>query len=147
MSVHLHASLSRRESQIVEAVQALGEASIQDVRARLPDAPGASAVRVMVGALVRRGVLRRRRDGRRNLYALAEGRDTSRRRGLAHLRDTLFGGSASEVVAALLDGGDVTAAELDRLAALVDRVRTDRASGDLSGTPVPPPTDDVPDDA
>ena len=143
MSAHLHASLSRRESQIVEAVQALGLASIEDVRARLPDAPGASAVRVMVGALVRRGVLRRRRDGRRNLYALAEGRDTSRKRGLAHLRDTLFGGSASEVVAALLDGDGVTDAELDRLAALVARARADR-SADLSAGA---PTDDPPDGA
>ena len=123
MSVHLHARLSRRESQIVEAVHALGEASVEDVRARLPDPPGASAVRVMVGALVRRGVLARRRDGRRNLYRLAEGGDTARRRGLAHLRDTLFGGSTADVVAALLDAGDVTADELDRLAALVERSR------------------------
>ena len=134
MSSHLHASLSRRESQIVEAVQATGEASIEDVRARLPDAPGASAVRVMVGGLVRRGVLTRRRDGRRNLYALAEGRDTSRRRGLAHLRDTLFGGSASEVVAALLDGDGVTDDEIDRLAALVEKARSDRGGEAHPGT-------------
>ena len=123
MPAHLHASLSRRESQIVEAVQALGDASIEDVRARLPDAPGASAVRVMVGVLVRRGVLTRHKDGRRNLYRLAEGRETTRRRGLAHLRDTLFGGSTADVVAALLDAGDVSADELDRLAALVERSR------------------------
>ena len=123
MSTHLHASLSRRESQIVEALQALGEGSIEDVRARLPEAPGASAVRVMVAALVRRGVLQRRKDGRRYLYRLAEGEAVSRRRGLAHLRRTLFGGSAVEVVAALLDGGEVSADELDRLAALVERAR------------------------
>ena len=130
MPIHLHASLSRRESQIVEAIQALGDASIEDVRARLPDAPGASAVRVMVGALVRRGVLTRRRDGRRNLYRLAEGRETTRRRGLAHLRDTLFGGSTADVVAALLDAGDVTANELDRLAALVERSREAQEGAD-----------------
>ena len=130
MSAHLHARLSRRESQIVEAVHVLGEASVADVRARLPDAPGASAVRVMVGALVRRGMLARRRDGRRNLYRLAEGQDTARRRGLAHLRDTLFGGSTADVVAALLDAGDVTAGELDRLAALVERSRAAQEPSD-----------------
>ena len=146
MPAHLHTSLSRRESQIVEAVQALGHASIEDVRGRLPDAPGPSAVRVMVGALVRRGVLARRRDGRRNLYALAEGQETSRRRGLAHLRDTLFGGSAAEVVAALLDEGDVTEAEIDRLAALVEQARSERA-GDPSGPTAADGVDDAPDDA
>ena len=129
MSAHLHASLSRRESQIVEAVQALSDASIEDIRARLPDAPGASAVRVMVGALVRRGVLTRHKDGRRNLYRLAEGQETTRRRGLAHLRDTLFGGSTADVVAALLDTGDVSADELDRLAALVEQSRTTHDEG------------------
>lgn len=139
MSAHLHASLSRRESQIVEAVQALGEASVSDVRERLPDAPGASAVRVMVGALVRRGVLARRRDGRRNLYRLAEGQETARRRGLAHLRRTLFGGSAADVVAALLDEGDVSADELDRLAALVERAQAEAASE----TPTTSPDDDA----
>lgn len=140
MSAHLHARLSRRESQIVEAVHALGEASVQDVRGRLPDAPGASAVRVMVGVLVRRGVLARRRDGRRNLYRLAEGQETARRRGLAHLRDTLFGGSTAAVVAALLDADDVSAEELDRLAALVERSRTAQEGGS-------PHTEDRSDDA
>ena len=132
MSAHLHTRLSRRESQIVEAVRALGEASVVDVRDRLPDAPGNSAVRVMVGILTRRGILARRRDGRRNLYYLAEGPETGRRRGLAYLRDTLFGGSTADVVAALLDGGDVTAGELDRLADLVERARASR--GDRAGT-------------
>ena len=140
MPPHIHASLSRRESQIVEAIQVLGEASIEDVRARLPNAPGASAVRVMVGALVRRGVLARRRDGRRNLYALAEDRETSRKRGLAHLRDTLFGGSTAEVVAALLDG-DVTEAEIDRLAEIVARAKSER------GDDLPAPTSGETDDA
>lgn len=138
MSAHLHARLSRRESQIVEAVQVLGEASVADVRDRLPDAPGDSAVRVMVGILTRRGILARRRDGRRNLYRLAEDLETGRRRGLAHLRDTLFGGSAADVVAALLEGGDVTADELDRLAGLVERAQTDqhrRAGEDAAGDP------------
>jgi predicted transcriptional regulator len=139
MSAHLHASLSRRESQIVEAVQELGEASVTGIRERLPDAPGASAVRVMVGALVRRGVLARRRDGRRNLYRLAEGQEAARRRGLAHLRRTLFGGSAADVVAALLDEGDVSADELDRLAALVDRARSEAAAE----TDAPPLEDDA----
>lgn len=135
MSAHLHARLSRRESQIVEAVHALGEASVTDVRTRLPDAPGTSAIRVMVGGLVRRGVLARRLDGRRNLYRIAEGGDTSRRRGLAHLRDTLFGGSTAAVVAALLDTTDVTPDELDRLAALVAQARATEADA--------PPRDDV----
>ena len=136
MSGHLHADLSRRESQIVEALQRLGEASILDIRGRLPDAPGTSAVRVMVGVLVRRGVLARRRDGRRNLYRLAEAPATARRRGLAHLRDTLFGGSSAKVVTALLESGDVTLAELDELAELVERSRTGQ-----SGRTARPATD------
>lgn len=117
----------------------LGDATIADIRVRLPDAPGESAVRGMVGVLVKRGVLKAQRDGKRNVFRLAEGRDRSRRRGLAYLRHTLFDGSTVAVVAALLDESEVSSDELDRLAALVERARaanlhderTTRGHGDV----------------
>ena len=63
--------LGKRERQIIETVQRLGEASVADVRKNLDDAPSYSAVRTMLGLLVEKGWLKFRQDGKRYLYRTA----------------------------------------------------------------------------
>ena len=62
--------LARRERQVAERVGWLGEASAEEVRAALPDPLSNAAVRSMLRRLVDKGLLARRKCGRKFLYRL-----------------------------------------------------------------------------
>lgn len=95
--------LGRRERQIMDAVFELGEGSVAEVLARLPDPPSYSAVRTMVRLLERKGYLRHRRSGTKYVYRPTQSHESASRSAIGHLLQTFFGGSASDAVAALLD--------------------------------------------
>lgn len=109
--------LSRRQSQIMKILYDLEEASVRDVRERLPDPPGASAVRKMLDILERKGLATYRVDGVRHVYRPVVSRGSAGRNLLRKLVDTFFDGSTEEAVAALLDVSDVglTPEVLERL--------------------------------
>lgn len=117
--------LGKRERQLLETVQRLGEASVAEVRANLADPPSYSAVRTMLGLLVDKGWLKYRRDGKRYLYRPAISRERSQRTALRRLLGTFFGGSADDAVAALLDlsARDMTDEQWDRVAQLIEKAR------------------------
>ena len=60
--------LSRRERQIMDAVFALGEATVNQVVETIPSPPTAMAVRRMMHILEEKGHLRRRESGREVIY-------------------------------------------------------------------------------
>src|SRR5690349_22345304 len=64
-----HEKLTRREREIMDALFALEEgASAEDVRERLTDPPGYSAVRAMLARLETKGFVRHREEGLRYVY-------------------------------------------------------------------------------
>ena len=63
--------LARRERQVAERVGWIGEASAEEVRAALPDPLSNAAVRSMLRRLVAKGLLARRKLGRKFVYRLA----------------------------------------------------------------------------
>ncbi len=103
--------LGRRERQIVETVVRLGEASVSEVLAQLENPPSYSAVRAMLGILVGKKWVKRRRDGKRFLYRPASDKEKSRRTAISRMLDTFFAGSPSEALASLLDSAAVTMTE------------------------------------
>ena len=120
--------LGHRERQIVEAVYRLGEAAVGDVLTELPDPPSYSAVRAMLGTLVKKHVLRMRRDGKRYLYRPVIAIESAQKSALEGLLSTFFGGSASDAVAALLDSSDEgwSDDELDRIRRMIDEKRSSK---------------------
>ena len=63
-------ALSAREREIMNAVFALeNRASAEEVRARLTNPPGDSAVRVMLARLEKKGCLKHRQEGQRFIYS------------------------------------------------------------------------------
>lgn len=118
-------SLARRERQILELIYELGEVSVADVLAKLPDPPNYSTVRTIIRLLEGKGYLRHRRDGMKYIYRPVQSRETVRRSAVAHLFKTFFQGSPSDAVAAILDvsSNDLTDEELDRLEKLVEKAR------------------------
>jgi predicted transcriptional regulator len=117
--------LGRRERQIMDAVYQLGEASVGDVLARLPDPPSYSAVRTMIRLLERKGYLRHRKDGTKYVYRPTEPHESASRSAIGHLLDTFFGGSASDAMAALLDVSSKRLSDADyrRMQQLIEEAR------------------------
>ena len=117
--------LGKRERQIVETVQRIGEASVSDVLAALADPPSYSSVRTMLTLLVDKKWLKCRRDGKRYLYRPAASKERSQRTALERLLETFFGGSAGDAAAAILDQSahEMTDEELDRLTQLIEEAR------------------------
>jgi BlaI family transcriptional regulator, penicillinase repressor len=117
--------LGKRERQIVEAVYRRGEASVSAVMTELPDPPSYSAVRAMLGMLVRKGVLSYRREGKRYLYRAVASKEKTQKSALRRLLATLFGGRATDAMVALLDvaGENLSDEDFQRLQELIDHAR------------------------
>ena len=119
------AELSRRERQIMDAVFALGEATVNRVVETIPDAPTPMAVRRMMHILEEKGYLKRREEGREVVYLPREAKTKAGRSAFERVLETFFGGSLEEALAAHLvarkDG--MSAAERDRLVALIEQSR------------------------
>jgi predicted transcriptional regulator len=121
----LHLDLGRRERQIMDVVYRLGESSVSDVLAQLPDPPSYSAVRTMMRHLESKGFLKHRRDGNRYLYSAIEPRSRASRSALRHLVQTFFRGSATDIVAAILEDSSDTISpdDFERMARMIDEAR------------------------
>ena len=117
--------LSRRERQIMDAVYASGEATVNQVVEAIPSAPTAMAVRRMMHILEEKGHLRRRKNGREVIYTPRQSKGKAGRSALDGVLETFFGGSLEEALAAHLhsrkDG--VSDEERERLIALIEQAK------------------------
>lgn len=120
--------LTRRESQIMEILYRRRRASVEDIRAELPEAPSPSSVRKLLDIMIDRGLIAREYDGPRFAYFPAVHPKEASRSALAQLVRTFFDGSPGSVVAALLEAPtSLSEAEYKRLSGLLKRAR---AQGD-----------------
>jgi predicted transcriptional regulator len=72
-------SLSRRERQIVDTLYSLGEGGAREIADALREPESYDSIRVTLGVLERKGLVRFRVDGRRHIYAPKQPRgDASR---------------------------------------------------------------------
>ena len=120
--------LSRRESQIMEIVYELGNATAVEVRQAMPDPPSYSAVRAMLRILEDKGHLRHEQDGPRYVFLPTVPREQARESALKRVVRTFFDGSAEGAVSALLELGDE---RLDReaLERLAERIEDAKREG------------------
>lgn len=122
-----HEKLTRREREIMDTLFALGDrASAEDIRERLSDPPGYSAVRAMLAKLEAKGFVRHHEEGLRYIYTPTKSRAAAQRSALHKLVQVFFSGSPSQTVTALLKQETWTDEELDTLRAEIERVRKDR---------------------
>ena len=117
--------LSRREREIMEVLYAAEALTAAEVRERMPDAPGYSAVRALLRILEDKGHVRHEERGPRYVYSPVVSRAKARRSALKALVHTFFDGSPELAVAALIDESRsrLGAAELERLADLIAEAR------------------------
>jgi BlaI family penicillinase repressor len=117
--------LTRRESQIMEILYRRRRATVEEIRAELPDAPGPSSVRKLLEIMMDRGLLAREYDGPRYVYFPAVKPEDASRSALKQLVRTFFNGSPGSAMAALLDitSTQLSAAEYRQLSGLLKRAR------------------------
>ena len=121
--------LTRRESQIMEILYRRRRATVEDIRAELPDASSPSSVRKLLDIMIERGLLGREYDGPRYIYYPAAKVEDASRSALQQLVRTFFDNSPGSAMAALLDLPETTLSDTEhrRLARLLER---GRAQGD-----------------
>jgi len=117
--------LTRRESQIMEILYRRRRATVEEIRAELPDAPSPSSVRKLLEIMIERGLLAREYDGPRYVYFPAVKPEDASRSALKQLVRTFFDNSPGSAMAALLDitSTPLSAAEYRRLSSLLKRTR------------------------
>src|SRR3954453_8607261 len=122
---NVHASLSRRERQIMDILYRRGRATAADVMDELPGDPSYSTVRTQLRILEGKGHVKHEEEGLRYVYSAAVPRRAARKSALRHLVDTFFEGSTEKVVGALLggEGARVSEAELERIAEMVAKAK------------------------
>jgi len=128
MTQPLQNQLSRRERQIMDILYRLGEAGAAEVVDHLPDRPAYNSVRVTLGILERKGVVRHRREGSRYVYSPTQPAEAVRESALRHLVRTFFRGSPSKAVLTLLDSPStrLSKEELNELAAWVEAAKREQ---------------------
>jgi predicted transcriptional regulator len=115
--------LGKRERQIMDVIYRLGRATVSEVQDGLAEPPSYSAVRGMLRFLEEKGVLRHEQDGIRYVYLPTVEPKKARRSALRHLVQTFFSGSTQEAAAALIEEGQMSEDDMDRLAALLEKAR------------------------
>jgi len=129
MNSRLHATLSRRERQIMDILYELGRATAAQVMTALPGEPSDSTVRTQLRVLESKGHVRHEEDGPKYVYLPVVPRRVVRKSALKHVMNTFFDGSAEKVVAALLgpDGHKLSDEQLARIADLVAKARAEES--------------------
>ena len=108
--------LTDREAEILARLWEIGEASVEEIRPGLTEAPTASTVRKLLSIMVERQLVAAddRKYARR--YRAVKDPQDLQAPALQRLLDTLFSGSAEGIVEVLLEVGRLTPADLRRLA-------------------------------
>jgi predicted transcriptional regulator len=118
--------LSRRERQIMEIVYRLGRATVAEVLEHLSGKPAYSTVRAQLGVLETKGHLRHEEQNLRYVYLPTVPHRTMRQSALKYLVETFFDNSPEQLVEALLGKQrKITPAQLNRIAALIDKAKKD----------------------
>lgn len=117
--------LTRRESQIMEILYRRRRATVEEIRAELPDASSPSSVRKLLDIMIDRGLLAREYDGPKHVYFPAATPEDASRSALQQLVRTFFNDSPGSAIAALLDNSStqISADEYRRLSQLLKRAR------------------------
>ena len=100
-------------------------ATVEEIRAELPDAPSPSSVRKLLDIMIDRGLLAREYDGPRHVYFPAVKPEDASRSALKQLVRTFFNNSPGSAMAALLDmsSSELSPSEYRRLSSLMKRAR------------------------
>lgn len=117
MATETDVALSDLQIALMRVLWRRGETSVSDVAAALAEERGLkyTTVATLLVRLERRGVVKKRREGRQLVYRALASEPQVRRSMVADLIGSLFGGDARELVAHLVSESDIAPGDLDRV--------------------------------
>jgi predicted transcriptional regulator len=117
--------LSRRQGQIMEVLFEHGEASAEEIRARMTASPSNSAVRATLKIMEDRGLVVRTAKDLRYVYRPKETRGSAQASAIHRLIKTFFDNSAEQATLALLGetGEQLSSEQLDRIQKMIEQAK------------------------
>ena len=117
--------MSRRERQILDALDSVENATVSEIHAGIPNPPSRTAVRTLLTILEKKGLIEHREDGRRYVYAATTPKEELAVSSFKKLLHTFFQGSLERAVATLLDHEEtqISQEQLDRLQQIIEKAR------------------------
>ena len=131
--------LTRFELEVMEALWALGSASVREVQERLParKRPAYTTVQTIIYRLEEKGALRRvKKVGNAHVFEPVVSRKAAARRRLDDLLD-FFGGSPRTLMAQMVEAGRLTLEDLREAEGALERIEAERGAGGEKGAPAP----------
>ena len=109
--------LSEAQKEIMEIIWDRGEVTVADVWNALEKRRGVArnTVQTLMARLEEKGWVEHRAVGRTFVYSAVHSRNTSRGRSLSELLETVFQGSTTDLVTALLEDRSLSAEEAERI--------------------------------
>jgi predicted transcriptional regulator len=107
--------LTLRESQIMDVVWDLGEASVEDIQTNLDVDLVDSTIRMLLNIMERKGYVGFHKQGKAKIFHALVPREEMQRSALRNLTKRLFKGSADSLLTRLVEDEEVGLEELDRL--------------------------------
>lgn len=119
---------TEKELEIMKLIWQMGEVTVKDIQERLPGAQHYNSVLTIIRVLERKGHLVHRAEGKTFFYSAGESGEKARIRLLRHLIDQVFGGSAASVVLNLVQAGDLSKKDLDKIRARMSGMSKEKDS-------------------
>jgi predicted transcriptional regulator len=120
------ADLSAAEQQVMEIVWDRGEVTAKQARDALQRGQARNTVRTLLERMEEKGWVAHREVGRAYVYRAARLREESIGRKVREIVDTVCGGSAESLVAALLDYRGLRPGELQRIRKMLNQAQAGR---------------------
>ncbi len=122
-------ALSDLQHDLLRVLWARGEASVADVVEALPRSPALAhtTVATLLTRLAARGVVDARREGRQLIYRARVSESQVRRSMVSGMIERLFAGDPQALLAHLVSERDVSAGDLDKVQALLQKDSVRRA--------------------
>jgi predicted transcriptional regulator len=125
-------TLTRLELEIMQAVWGQDEVKVNGIADLLCKAGRPLAlpsIRTMLSILQNKGYVRRQREGRGYVYQAVVSGEQARRRILKDIVERAFQGSASRLVAALVNGEMISEGELEEARRLIEQREKGKGTG------------------
>ncbi len=127
--------LTRFELEVMEALWALGSASVREVQERLParKRPAYTTVQTIIYRLEEKGALRRvKKVGNAHVFEPVVSRKAAARRLVDELLD-FFGGSPRTLMAQMVEAGRLTLEDLREAEGALERIEAERSAAGAAG--------------
>jgi BlaI family transcriptional regulator, penicillinase repressor len=108
-------NLTNRETEIMAVLWDLGSATAEAIREALPGEPHDSTVRTHLRGLESKGYVRRKRQGKADVYRPTLPRKKAQGKAVQSLISHFFGGSPEALIVRLLEDENISVDKIDEL--------------------------------